>query len=53
MDLPLKYRVVLALYYFHDFSIKQIAQITGVREGTVRVRLSRAREMLKQSLQER
>lgn len=50
MDLPVKYRVVLALHYFQDFSIRQIAEITGMKEGTVRVNLSRAREMLKKSL---
>lgn len=50
MDLPVKYRVVVALHYFHDLSTAQIAEVTGMREGTVRVYLSRARQMLKKSL---
>jgi RNA polymerase sigma-70 factor (ECF subfamily) len=50
MDLPVKYRVVLALHYFHDYSTREIAEITGIREGTVRVHLSRARQMLKKRL---
>jgi RNA polymerase sigma-70 factor (ECF subfamily) len=37
-------RLVLTLFYLNDYSIKQIASLLSVREGTIRVRLSRARE---------
>jgi RNA polymerase sigma-70 factor (ECF subfamily) len=52
MKLPVKYRVVLALHYFHDLSTRQISAITGMKEGTVRVNLSRARNRLKKNLQQ-
>ncbi|NMA54838.1 MAG: sigma-70 family RNA polymerase sigma factor [Firmicutes bacterium] len=50
MNLPVNYRVVLALFYFHDLPVKEIARITNMKEGTVRVNLSRARKRLKDNL---
>ncbi|HHW48303.1 MAG TPA: sigma-70 family RNA polymerase sigma factor [Clostridiaceae bacterium] len=50
MDLPLKYRTVLALYYFEEFTTPEIARILKIRENTVRARLSRGRKMLKKML---
>lgn len=35
------------LFYFEDMSTAQIARATGMREGTVRTRLFRAREKLR------
>lgn len=37
-------RVILALFYVNDFPIKHIATILEASEGSVRTRLSRARE---------
>ena len=45
-QLPATYRVVLHLFYYEGLSTLEIAQITGVREGTVRSRLTRARGRL-------
>ncbi|MGI6777647.1 MAG: sigma-70 family RNA polymerase sigma factor [Acetivibrionales bacterium] len=50
MDLPLKYRTVLALYYFEEFTTPEIARILKIRENTVRARLCRGRKMLKEIL---
>jgi RNA polymerase sigma-70 factor (ECF subfamily) len=50
MDLPSKYRTVLALYYFEEFATPEIARILRIRENTVRARLSRGRRMLKERL---
>lgn len=47
LRLPERLRIPIILYYFNDFSIDQIAAITGVRPGTVKSRLSRARNRLK------
>lgn len=47
MDLPVKYRTVIALYYFEDMSTKEIAQILKLTEPNVRVRLSRGKKLLK------
>ncbi|HEY5584465.1 MAG TPA: sigma-70 family RNA polymerase sigma factor [Ruminiclostridium sp.] len=43
-------KTIVILYYFEDFEIKQIARITGIPEGTVKSRLSRARKKLKEKL---
>ena len=52
MALPEKYRIVLHLYYFEDYPVKDIAQILSISESNVKVRLSRARAMLKEILEE-
>ena len=44
--LPQKYRPVIHLFYYEDFSIKQISELLGARESTVRTWLTRARSIL-------
>jgi RNA polymerase sigma-70 factor, ECF subfamily len=39
-------RTVIILYYFEDISSKDISKILEVPEGTVKSRLSRAKEKL-------
>lgn len=46
------YRSVVLLYYFEDFSVKEIAGILGITGIAVKKRLSRARQRLKEQLQE-
>ncbi len=46
-SLPPKYRDVLILFYFHDMNVAQTARSLQVPEGTVKARLSRARDLLK------
>lgn len=41
------HRDIVILYYFDDYSIKEISQILEIEEGTVKSRLSRARDELK------
>lgn len=45
-----KQRAVLVLYYFNDFSVKEIAKILGCLEGTVKSRLYHGRQKLKDTL---
>ena len=52
MALPSKYSIVIHLYYYKDYSIKEIAQQLKLNEGNVKVRLSRARQLLKKQLKE-
>ena len=52
LALPEKYRVVIHLFYYEDYSVKEIAGVLKVSESNVKVRLSRGREMLKQTLKE-
>lgn len=50
-SLPPEDRELLHLYYYEGYSTREIATITGAREGTVRSRLSRARGKLKTLLE--
>lgn len=50
MELPLKYRAVIALYYFDEMTVKQIANALKLSECNVRARLSRGRKLLKETL---
>ncbi len=52
LKLPEKYRIVLHLFYYEDYPVKEIAEILHTSESNVKVRLSRGRKMLKKSLQE-
>lgn len=45
-----EFREVVILYYFEDLKTKEIARILDIPEGTVKSRLSRARDRLKQLL---
>ena len=48
--LPHERRVVVALFYYEDMGVEQIARCLGVPQGTVKSRLSRARKQLKEML---
>lgn len=50
MQLPEKYRIPLHLFYYEEYSIKDIAQILGLPEATVKVRLHRGRNILGSTL---
>ena len=50
MKLPKKYRIVIHLFYYEDYSVKEIAEILKLSQSNVKVRLSRARALLKESL---
>ena len=52
MQLPKKYRIVIHLFYYEDYSIHEIAGILKLSESNVKVRLSRGRSLLKEKLQE-
>lgn len=45
-------RRVVVLYYFNELSVKEIAQLLGQPEGTVKSRLFHARQRLKQAFLE-
>jgi RNA polymerase sigma-70 factor, ECF subfamily len=49
--LPLQYREVLVLRYLEDFAYEEIAKLLKLPLGTVKNRLFRAREFLKERLQ--
>ncbi|WP_421385371.1 sigma-70 family RNA polymerase sigma factor [Bacillus salacetis] len=50
MNLPLKYREIIYLYYYEELPIKEIAQLLNVKENTVKTRLRRAKQLIKKRL---
>lgn len=52
LALPPEDRAVIHLFYYEGYSAQEIARITGQLPGTVRSRLSRAREKLRSLLSE-
>ncbi|MFD2043610.1 sigma-70 family RNA polymerase sigma factor [Ornithinibacillus salinisoli] len=50
MGLPIKYREVITLFYFKELSTKEIGHVLGMKEATVRTRLARGRDKLKECL---
>lgn len=46
------YRDVIYLFYYEDMPIRRIAETLGIREGAVKTRLSRARDILKDRLKD-
>lgn len=49
-ELPIKYRTVIHLFYYEDFSVSQIANTLGLKEATVKTQLKRGRDMLHDKL---
>ena len=52
LKLPEKYRIIIHLFYYEEYSVKEIAEILHISESNVKVRLSRGRKILKSALQE-
>ncbi len=52
MGLSEKFRIVIHLFYYEDYSIKEISNILRISESNVKVRLSRGRMLLKNTLKE-
>ena len=47
LSLPQRYREPVVLFYFHEMDVGATARTMGLPEGTVKARLSRARDLLK------
>ena len=52
MKLPERYRMVIHLFYYEEYSIHEIAELLKLSESNVKVRLSRGRKLLKNIIQE-
>lgn len=50
MKLPEKYRTVIHLFYYEEYSVKEISGILDISEDNTKKRLQRGRDMLRQSL---
>ncbi len=51
--LPYQYKTVLTLFHLNEFNYKEIYEITGWPEGTVKSYLFRARKLLKDALKKK
>lgn len=47
MALEIEYRMPLVLYYLNQYTIKEIGQMLNLGESAVKMRLSRARKMIR------
>lgn len=45
-----KYKTVIYLFYYEDYTVKQISSVLRLSESAVKMRLKRAREILKKEL---
>lgn len=52
LSLPIKYREVIHLFYFEELSLKDISCVLDVKVNTVKTRLKKAKELLKDRLEE-
>ena len=52
MSLPKKYRTVIHLFYYEDMSLNDLTEATGLTLNTVKSQLHRARNLLKDKLEE-
>ncbi len=49
-ELPTDMQIALELYYWEDLSTLEIAEVLGVAPGTIKSRLFRAREQLRERI---
>ncbi|MDE6154960.1 MAG: RNA polymerase subunit sigma, partial [Eubacterium sp.] len=47
-----KYKIVIYLYYYEDYSVSQIADCLKLTSSNVKTRLKRARDILKIELED-
>lgn len=50
LDLPIKYREAILLYYYHEFTINEISKLLNCPESTVKTRLHRAKSLLRNTV---
>lgn len=49
-SLPVQYRTVITLFYLEELSYKEIEEITGMPEGTIKSYLNRGREAIREGV---
>lgn len=50
LELPIKYRTVIHLFYYEDYAVAEIAALLCCKESTVKSQLHRARNQLREKL---
>ena len=51
-ELDEKYRIVVHLFYYEDYKVREIADILEENENTIKTRLARAKKMLREKLED-
>lgn len=51
LELPIKYREVILLFYYQEFTSKEISELLECSENTVKTRLRRAKDLLRQKVE--
>lgn len=52
MSLPPKYRIVLFMYFYEGYSVKETADILNISQSCVKMRIKRGKEKLKLNIEE-
>lgn len=52
LELPVKYRTVIHLFYYEELTVAEISKTLGIKEATIKSQLHRGRELLKITLKE-
>lgn len=47
LSLPEKYKTILYLYYFEEYSVKDLSELLGLKESTIQTQLARGRKRLR------
>ena len=50
--MPEKYKMVIHLFYYENYSVSEISQILKISESAVKMHLKRGREMLRMELEQ-
>jgi RNA polymerase sigma-70 factor (ECF subfamily) len=51
LSLPKKYKDIIYLYYYEEYTVPQIGQLLKRNENTIYSQLHRARELMRQKLE--
>ncbi|QHJ72355.1 sigma-70 family RNA polymerase sigma factor [Planococcus halotolerans] len=50
LELPIKYREVILLFYYQEFTSKEISELLNCSENTTKTRLRRAKDLLREKV---
>jgi RNA polymerase sigma factor (sigma-70 family) len=50
LELPVKYREIIILYYYEELTYQQISELLGISSQTIKSRLHRGRNLLRKKL---
>lgn len=51
LELPVKYREIIILYYYEELTVKEISNLLGQKESTVKSKLHRGRKLLRHKME--